>query len=110
MADIVPIRPIRWGSLRTNEAETLVRARAGNNAIIWSAHAFERIIDRSITRVDAQRILLTGYIEADMEQQPNGDWKVIVTKKIKGRREAGIVTLILREDEKLFVKTVEWMD
>lgn len=44
------------------------------------------------------------------ERTERGEWKVTVVKRIAGRREAGVVTIILKDAETLFVKTVEWMD
>ena len=43
-------------------------------------------------------------------QENAREWKVIVVKRMPGVREAGVVTLIAMDNEKLFVKTVEWMD
>jgi hypothetical protein len=40
----------------------------------------------------------------------NGDWKVIVVKRMPGTRKAGAVTLFTKDGKTLFVKTVEWMD
>jgi hypothetical protein len=38
------------------------------------------------------------------------EWKVVVVKRMPGTREAGVVTLIAKDDNTLFVKTVQWMD
>lgn len=112
MVDPIPLRrPINWNRLRTDEAERLVRERAADTKnVVFSAHAFERIKDRSITRKDAQRILLSGYVDGDPGKTENDEWKVVVVKRMAGTREAGVVTIILNDDQRLFVKTVEWMD
>lgn len=112
MVDPIPLRrPINWNRLRTDEAERLVRERAADTKnVVFSAHAFERIKDRSITRKDAQRILLSGYVDGDPDRTENDEWKVVVVKRMAGTREAGVVTIILNDDQRLFVKTVEWMD
>ena len=39
-----------------------------------------------------------------------GNWKVIITLQMRGTREAGVVTAIVREQQNLIVVTVEWMD
>lgn len=111
MGDIVPIRPIRWGALRQDEAEREVRARAQKRGnVIITDHAFDRVEGREITEPDVIHILRTGHVEVEMERLSGNDWKVLVTKRMKGRREAGVATIILREDKLLIVKTVEWVD
>ena len=104
-------RPINWSNLRTDEAERLVRERAEDSSrVIFGYHAFDRIEDRSITQPDAYNILRQGFIESAPQLNMENDWEVIVTKRMSGTRKAGVVTIIFREDETLFVKTVEWMD
>ena len=112
MVDPIPLRrPINWSNLRLDEAERLVRERANNSSqVIFGDHAFDRIEDRSITQLDAYSILRQGFIETTPQLNLENDWEVIVTKRMSGTRRAGVVTIIFREDETLFVKTVEWMD
>lgn len=107
MVDPIPLRrPINWNRLRTDEAERLVRERAADTKnVVFSAHAFERVEDRSITRKDAQRILLSGYVDGDPSKTENDEWKVVVVKRMAGTREAGVVndyperrSAVIRED------------
>ena len=79
-------------------------------SIIFGEHAFERVDERSITQLDAYNILRTGFIEDGPQRNIEGEWEVIVVKRMPGSREAGVVTIIFRDREYLFVKTVEWMD
>ena len=55
-------------------------------------------------------VLRHGEIKGDIEpgQRP-GEWKVKLIREAKGRREAGVVVLVVR-NARLFVKTVEWED
>lgn len=78
--------------------------------MFFGDHAFDRIEERSITRIDALRILRTGYVEGNLQKNVDGDWEVTVVKRMPGCREAGVVVIVFREDDELFVKTVEWMD
>ncbi len=112
MVDPTPIRrPIRWERLRTDEAETLIRERARVTAnVIIGDHAFDRVEERSITQVDVYEILRTGMVDEAPQKNLDGDWEVTVVKRMPGTRRAGVVTIIFRESNKLFVKTVEWMD
>ncbi|WP_158925465.1 DUF4258 domain-containing protein [Acidisphaera sp. S103] len=116
MADPTPfVRPIRWDRLRTDEAERIIRKRVQDTGnVIISEHAFERIDERfsgpAFTTVDVYHILETGRIREAPIREATGEWKVIVVRRLPGTREAGVVTLIARTDDTLFVKTVEWMD
>ncbi|MFQ5970703.1 MAG: DUF4258 domain-containing protein [Alphaproteobacteria bacterium] len=104
-------RPIHWDNLRADQAEELVHQRARDTSNIgWHPHALERQDERAITTVEVLRILRTGHVEGEPELLDHGDWKVIMTKRMPGTREAGVVTVIFREGERLYVRTVEWMD
>ena len=112
MVDPVPFRrPIHWERLRTDEAERLVRERVSDTGnVIFGEHAFDRIEERSITQVDVYDILQTGMVEGSPQKNEQGDWEVVVVKRMPGSREAGAVTIVYRDETLLFVKTVEWMD
>ena len=112
MVEPVPLkRPINWAKLRADEAERIIRGRAEDSRnVFFSDHAFDRIEDRSITRPDAYRILRTGYVEGPIQRNLEGEWEITVVKRMPGCREAGVVTIVYRENDQLFVKTVEWMD
>lgn len=105
-------RPIRWESLRADEAERVIRKRAADTSnVIFGDHAFDRIEDRSITTVDALRILRKGFVQAaSLQKNIDGEWEAIVEKRMPGGREAAVVTIVFRETDKLFVKTVMWLD
>jgi hypothetical protein len=116
MGDMIPFRrPIRWADLRADEAERVVRERAANtDNIIISQHALkrsrQRFGGRDFIAEDLFDILTAGMIRDRPEREDDKFWKVIVTKRMPGTRDAGAVTLIATNDDTLFVKTVEWMD
>jgi hypothetical protein len=110
MTDPIPMRPIRWDSLRADEAERVIRDRVSDtDNVIFGLHAFDRIDQRSITRQDVYWILETGHVEGQPERVGT-EWKVTVVRRMPGSREAGVVTAFAREDKTIFVVTVEWMD
>lgn len=78
--------------------------------VAFSDHAEERMDERGITDLDALRVLRTGEIVGPIEPGRNkGEWKCKVTAPIKGRREVGVATLLIR-NRRLRIKTVEWED
>lgn len=104
-------RPIDWKNLRTDQAEKICRDRAAQtDNVIFGAHAYHRIVQRGITQVDVYNILRGGHVEGEPRLNRLGDWEVVMVKRMPGGREAGAVTIIFRGEEKLFVKTVEWID
>jgi hypothetical protein len=115
MPDPVPLRrPIRWDKLRRDEAERIIRERCKDtHNVRIGVHAYQRLIERSgvqeILQEDVYWILETGTVESDPVFE-KGAWKVVVVKRMPGTRDAGAVTLFVRDDDALFVKTVEWMD
>ena len=103
--DPLPFKPTR-GRLEKRIREL---ARYDEN-ITWSDHAFDRSDERDITIRDALSVLLNGYIDGDIERGKSlGEWKCKMTKRMKGRREIGVVVILIKDVE-LFVKTVEWED
>lgn len=109
------VRPVNWARLRAGDAERIVRGRASKSENVFiGAHAFERIEGRSILTPDVYRILQSGTIEGEPEKVIGDDgvveWKVIMVRRMAGTRDAGAVTLFVRDGEELFVKTVMWMD
>ena len=55
-------------------------------------------------------VLRTGYLKGEIEPGMHpGEWKAKMCKQMKGQREVGVVTIVVR-DSWLFVKTVEWED
>ncbi|MSP81891.1 MAG: DUF4258 domain-containing protein [Alphaproteobacteria bacterium] len=77
--------------------------------MIFGDHALERMAERDIFDVVVLRILRTGSIRGDPEQTHHDEWKCKMVLKLRGGRDAGVVTIILHVG-KLFVKTVEWED
>lgn len=113
MGDVTPIRPINWRNLRTDEAERIIRSRSGSRntvQVIFTDHTWDRVDEREITREDVFSILRGGFCVEKPERNEKGHWQVVVSKKIAGHREAGAVTIILEDEEKLIIRTVEWMD
>jgi Domain of unknown function (DUF4258) len=105
----LPANCVPW--MRPHQAEKLIRQLAANTSNIrWSAHALERMPERGIPDVVAVEVLRTGFVKGEVEPGSNpGEWKAKMSKEVKGRREVGVVTIIVRS-ERLFVKTVEWED
>ena len=114
MKGVIPFRrPINWQKLRSDEAERVIRNRASPEStgqVIFSNHTWERVSEREITREDVFDILRTGYCLDQPARNEKGHWQVIVSKKKAGQREAGAVTVIIEDEEKLVIRTVEWID
>ena len=66
--------------------------------------------ERDIIDVEVFRILQNGALSGEPEQTPKGEWKLKLVMRLRGNRDAGVVTIILHGDRKLLVKTVEWED
>lgn len=78
--------------------------------IAWGRHARDRMIERDIQDVVAVDVIRLGYIKGEVEPTGNaGEWKVKLCMTVKGRREVGVVTIVI-DTRSLFVKTVEWED
>jgi hypothetical protein len=109
-ANIVPLPiPAPVPTARTIEAMVRKLAEKTDN-IAWSDHALKRMYERDIPDVVAVEVLRSGIAKGEIESGKNaGEWKVKMTKPVKGRREVGVVVLTVRS-ARLFVKTVEWED
>lgn len=78
--------------------------------VAFSSHAEERMDERGITDLDALRVLRSGSISGAIEPGAyEGEWKCKIIAPVKGRREVGVVTILVK-NRKLRVKTVEWED
>jgi hypothetical protein len=78
--------------------------------VMFSNHSLDRMEERGITTLDVSRVLKTGDIKGDIIAGKNkGEWKCKITKQMKGNREVGVVTVVKNAD-RLFIKTVEWED
>jgi len=112
MSNVTPFRrPINWGRLRQDDAERIVRSRANETGnVVFTYHMGDRSDERDFTRSDIFRMLLTGHCLDAPARNENGDWQVIIVYRLAGNRDAGAVTVILEDEEKLVIRTVEWMD
>jgi hypothetical protein len=96
--------------LRPGSVEARVKDLAVDTGNIdWSFHAQERMEVREIYDADVLRVLRNGHIEGSPETVGPGEVKCKMVKPIRGNREIGVVTIIVR-DSRLFIMTVEWED
>lgn len=96
--------------LTASIAEKRIRAAAADSDnVIIGLHALTRMEQRDIFDVQVFEILRTGMVIGNPELTEYGEWKCKVVKKLRGAREAGVITVIMLTG-KLFVKTVEWED
>jgi hypothetical protein len=96
-----------------NPAEFTRRVRelaANSENVSWSAHAWERMEERGISIRVAETVLKEGMVAGTVEagRRP-GEWQAKIVHAIRGRRDIGVVVLIIRNN-RLKVKTVEWED
>jgi hypothetical protein len=77
--------------------------------VIFGDHARQQMLARGFDSVDVYRILQKGYVDEDPSKTEFGEWKCKMVLRIKGSREAGVVTII-QTGGMLFIKTVEWED
>lgn len=91
-------------------AETRIhKAALKTENVIFGDHIQERMEERGITDVQVLDILRTGMIFDQPELTDFGEWKCKIVKELRGRRDAGVIVVILT-NSKLFLKTVEWED
>lgn len=96
--------------LKREELANRIRQLAKEGAVSFSDHALDRMEERGISDLQVQRVLTSGEIRGAVEPGRNeGEWKCKVVDRVKGMREVGVATLVIR-NAKLFVKTVEWED
>lgn len=97
--------------LRPETVRELVQRLAQESENVkWSVHALERMNERGITDKVALEVLRFGDVKGAVEAgKCPGEWKVKMVRTVKGRREAGVVVLTIRNAH-LLVKTVEWED
>ncbi len=89
----------------------IVRALAEDSKnIAWSSHARERFRGREINNRMAMMVLRCGGISGEIVTgKMAGEWKAKLTFPVPGRREVGVVMILIRET-RILVKTVEWED
>ena len=91
------------------EREIHRRTRISSNVDI-SQHATERMQERGIVIKDMFRVLREGYIDdSPIKDNRTGDLKYKIKRKIVGRREVGVITVV-PSGERLIIVTVEWED
>lgn len=92
------------------KAQSRVRELAVDSCnVILSDHALERMEERDIPDVDVYRVLRGGFVDDLPKLTEFDEWQCKMVLKIRGAREAGVVTIILHRN-RLLVKTVEWED
>lgn len=95
--------------LTPGKAQELIRVAANGSRFITSSHAKAQMRRREFDSLDLLRILRNGFVNDDPIKTKYGEWKCKVVFRLKGNRDAGVVTIILI-DGSLFIKTVEWED
>jgi hypothetical protein len=99
-------------SLRPRPDALIRRVRelaAETQNVKWSRHARDRMIERGISIRVALTVLRNGNLGDDISPGENeGEWRAKVVRRVRGRREAGVVVIV--QHMRLFVKTVEWED
>jgi hypothetical protein len=96
--------------LTANEAARRIHQTAERTEyVIFGQHALERMEERGITDAQVYEVLRTGHVTEPPALTELGEWKCKIVKQLRGDREAGVVTIILKSG-KLFIKTVEWED
>lgn len=106
--DYRPVRELRPHPERFCEQVREV-ARDTRN-VKWSHHARERMEERGINNTMALRVIRKGMLSGEiLPGKATGEWKAKFVRLIPGRREVGVVFLLIRNGS-IFVKTVEWED
>ena len=68
------------------------------------------MVERDILDKDVLSTLRDGHLAEPPTLTERREWKLKFTKRLRGRRDVGVIVVILNSVEKLFVKTVEWED
>ena len=78
--------------------------------VFFTNHAEDRMEERDIPDVTGYRVLRSGQIKGEPTPgKKEGEWRVKICDAVRGRREVGVVTVVVNE-EKLIITTVEWED
>ena len=103
--------PVTSFNLRPADLEARIHELATVSArVAVSRHAIERMIERGITDRMMFVTLRGGRLVGSVEPgKRSGEWKCKMVMEMRGRREMGVVTLVIGA-ERLLVKTVEWED
>ena len=84
-------------------------AAVNSDNVVISYHALERMEQRDIFDVQLFDILRTGNVIESPTVTEFNEWKCKIVKKLRGAREAGVITVIMQSG-RLFIKTVERED
>lgn len=104
MARIIQLR------LKREQIESRVRELAGKGCVAFGEHSLERLAERGISDVQAIRVFVRGEMRGDpVPGRRAGEWKVKFVDAVRGNREVGVVSVLIR-NERLYVTTVEWED
>ena len=96
--------------LTANEAKRRIHQTATRTEhVIFGDHALERMEERGITDAQVYEVLRNGDVTEPPALTQLGEWKCKIVKQLRGGREIGVLTIILKNG-KLFIKTVEWED
>lgn len=77
--------------------------------VITGMHARDRMAEREIDDVDVLRALRRGHVNDPPERTELDEWQCKVVMPMKSGRSIGVVVILLNNG-RLFVKTVEWED
>lgn len=106
-ASVLPFDP------RQRDAMEMIRrvSKMDTSRVKLSRHALEQMEQRNIVARDVYRALQMGDPIGPLKFGNNeGELKLTVTFQPRGMRNIGVVTLVVTEKERVFVKTVMWMD
>ena len=110
MPDAKPPKPVEFKPRPEAIRDRIQRLAADTKNIAWSTHALERMAERDVTDHVAVSVLRAGSPEGPIEPgNKPGEWRVKMVKEVRGRREVGVVVIMI-QNRRLFVKTVEWED
>ena len=91
---------------------TTIRTLAANGAYKFAEHAIdERMLERGFDAEDVLKIMARGDIDGPIVAGNNeGEWRCRVVGRLPWTsREAGVVTVVVREKSLIFV-TTKWID
>jgi hypothetical protein len=96
--------------LRREQVVQRIKELAAEGKIAFADHAYDQMEARGISDVMAKRAIERGDLKGEVEpgKRP-GEWKAKIVEKMKGAREIGVVTILIK-NARIFVKTVEWED
>ena len=94
------------------DAQDLINSLAKDaKNIKYTKHARERLGDRDFSIRDVEKVLCNGIIIEEPREGKKGDWSYLIQYWGLERtaRDVGCATIILK-DNKLLVKTIEYID